>query len=297
MSTLFLEEPSQELTSNSTRRLALLIPLSYPGMDSSSLATNGQSTNDNSSSRPRGVLLLVLTVPSSYTGGLGNLGLGNSTFNFGGSEVEEENEFQEILNRLLQNFQPRGPPPASKEFVDTLPLIQIDEITKREAIRCPVCLLDFELEEEALKLPCNHLFHQDCIKTWLKQANTCCVCRHELPPEEEETKEVTNEEEESSDNNSEAPELVSEIPDFSELPSLEDLFSLVPEARESLSQFVQPADYQQVSVEQQEVVQAQSPSPLRVLEDDLPIQRRRGGPLQWIRRQLSSVSCFRGFFS
>lgn len=36
---------------------------------------------------------------------------------------------------------------------------------------CAVCLQELIAEEMAVKLPCNHLFHQDCVRTW-------CVCPH-----------------------------------------------------------------------------------------------------------------------
>ena len=37
---------------------------------------------------------------------------------------------------------------------------------------CPICLKSFEQDEVVNNLPCNHRFHSDCIKQWLKK-----VCR------------------------------------------------------------------------------------------------------------------------
>jgi hypothetical protein len=46
---------------------------------------------------------------------------------------------------------------------------------------CSVCQELFELDSTCLKLPCTHCFHKDCIVPWLKDHNTCPVCRKELP--------------------------------------------------------------------------------------------------------------------
>jgi len=46
---------------------------------------------------------------------------------------------------------------------------------------CAVCLQELIAEEMAVKLPCNHLFHQDCVRTWLQKQHTCPTCRGPLP--------------------------------------------------------------------------------------------------------------------
>jgi RING/U-box domain-containing protein len=52
-----------------------------------------------------------------------------------------------------------------------------------EAPDCRVCLARFEPESVVNRLPCGHLFHSDCLDTWLRYDRaTCPLCRARLLP-------------------------------------------------------------------------------------------------------------------
>jgi len=160
------------------RRLALLIPIllnSSPPLETSLSSSGLPNVSSSGNGSSRRVLLLILSVPE----GTSDQDILNSD--------DEDSSFHDLLNRLLQSFEPQGPPPASKHVVDSLPLVKVDETTKEEAIRCSVCLIDFEIDEEnVIKLPCNHIYHKDCVTTWLTKHCTCPVCRYELAVEDTE---------------------------------------------------------------------------------------------------------------
>ncbi|GAM23398.1 hypothetical protein SAMD00019534_065730, partial [Acytostelium subglobosum LB1] len=57
-------------------------------------------------------------------------------------------------------------------------------ITKRNKERigdCTICVTEFPLDTEAIKLPCKHYYHFDCITEWLKMHSSCPNCRTQLP--------------------------------------------------------------------------------------------------------------------
>ena len=42
---------------------------------------------------------------------------------------------------------------------------------------CPICL---ETNEDSIMLPCNHFFHEKCIKKWLLEKSTLCpLCKYD----------------------------------------------------------------------------------------------------------------------
>jgi len=94
-------------------------------------------------------------------------------------------QMQNILNQLFMQHQNQGPPPASENAVSKLPRIKITFSQTDLKMDCSVCQCEFELDEEVVKLPCDHLFHSDCILPWFKMNNSCPVCRFELPTDNE----------------------------------------------------------------------------------------------------------------
>ena len=78
--------------------------------------------------------------------------------------------------------QQQGPPPASTSALKRIPIVRVaaDDLTKDNEC-CTICLEDHVPGELAARLPCGHLFHQDCVVEWLRRHCVCPVCRYELP--------------------------------------------------------------------------------------------------------------------
>ncbi|CAG8599436.1 4358_t:CDS:2 [Paraglomus brasilianum] len=100
----------------------------------------------------------------------------------------------QIITQLLEQQAARtAPPPAPEDIINNLPR---SKITKKqvveEQLNCPVCKEDYSEGEEVVSLPCNHAFHDDCIKPWLKMNGTCPVCRYSLVKQESEGSDQNN---------------------------------------------------------------------------------------------------------
>ena len=51
---------------------------------------------------------------------------------------------------------------------------------KLELPSCCICLSEIEKGKETMLLPCGHMFHYKCCLNWLKNNNTCPMCRFEI---------------------------------------------------------------------------------------------------------------------
>merc|ERR1711862_738174 len=45
-----------------------------------------------------------------------------------------------------------------------------------EEILCPICMCEINDGDRISALTCNHAFHVDCLKIWLKRSNVCPLC-------------------------------------------------------------------------------------------------------------------------
>ena len=49
-----------------------------------------------------------------------------------------------------------------------------------EEKQCPISLDEFKEGDSLIELPCKHMFLESSIKDWVKEKQTCPVCRHNL---------------------------------------------------------------------------------------------------------------------
>jgi len=73
-----------------------------------------------------------------------------------------------------------------KDVVNTLDDSEFDKIknyqvTEKKDECCSVCMDEFNIDDNASELPCGHLYHTNCITTYLKEYHRICpVCRAEV---------------------------------------------------------------------------------------------------------------------
>jgi len=59
---------------------------------------------------------------------------------------------------------------------------KIDQITTPTTPRdseeeCSICIEGYTPNNNPVKTKCNHYYHRSCLKTWIKEHNTCPLCR------------------------------------------------------------------------------------------------------------------------
>uniref|UniRef100_A0A914CDS4 RING-type domain-containing protein n=1 Tax=Acrobeloides nanus TaxID=290746 RepID=A0A914CDS4_9BILA len=70
------------------------------------------------------------------------------------------------------------PQPASETFINSLMPLPYRQQYENDS--CRICMANFDEEPRNLiRVPCNgyHIFHEDCIKSWLRNSGTCPICR------------------------------------------------------------------------------------------------------------------------
>ncbi|CAF1412767.1 unnamed protein product [Adineta steineri] len=95
----------------------------------------------------------------------------------------------QLLNRMGENS---GPPPASEDSINAIPVAIVTAEQAHDNLRCAVCIEDFEENDEAKRLPCSHYFHDQCISSWLRLHGTCPTCRVTLDGDNTTNREYLN---------------------------------------------------------------------------------------------------------
>ncbi|PON20081.1 hypothetical protein TGAM01_v211062 [Trichoderma gamsii] len=74
---------------------------------------------------------------------------------------------------------PNAAPPASVEALANLYRRPVDSSMWESGSKteCAICIDDMKMGDLAAFLPCKHWFHEACVVLWLKEHNTCPMCR------------------------------------------------------------------------------------------------------------------------
>ncbi|RUS18010.1 hypothetical protein BC937DRAFT_89232 [Endogone sp. FLAS-F59071] len=120
---------------------------------------------------------------------------------FGGFREQASGDYvqQEFLDNLISqlleesNASAKGPPPASKRFILTLPSVPKSAVGLDDS--CTICKDVFHTSgSQITKMPCGHFFDRDCLLPWLELHNTCPMCRAEVETEQKAKEEEEEEE-------------------------------------------------------------------------------------------------------
>ena len=70
----------------------------------------------------------------------------------------------------------------NKNILDNMEISKMKNVEKLDTDKkkCTICLENYQNGDDTIALPCIHIFHADCIKTWLKNNITCPICKNEI---------------------------------------------------------------------------------------------------------------------
>ncbi len=81
-------------------------------------------------------------------------------------------------------------PPQTRQFMEdvlvttdenTLNTLNVLKITNEINEKCMICIEEMNEDEEYFDIKCKHIFHKNCLETYLKNYNHICpVCRNEI---------------------------------------------------------------------------------------------------------------------
>ena len=100
---------------------------------------------------------------------------------------QEFTMFTNIISNIINQYQ--HPPQENNDNEDVIVTLDddclenlpIEKAGDEKYDRCTICLMDIVKDEEITKLKCNHYFHTECIKDYLKDFDyKCPICRDEI---------------------------------------------------------------------------------------------------------------------
>eukprot|EP00041_Stephanoeca_diplocostata_P020314 m.452383 g.452383 ORF g.452383 m.452383 type:complete len:701 (+) comp21540_c0_seq1:124-2226(+) len=83
--------------------------------------------------------------------------------------------FRSFAKRLHDFVQSR----KATRLLDKYPEATAEQIAQVDSV-CVICRDEMEAGTGVKRLPCGHIFHQKCLRTWLHQQQICAICRADV---------------------------------------------------------------------------------------------------------------------
>jgi len=117
-----------------------------------------------------------------FGGGLAELlsSIYNPTSGVHGDAVFSQEALDRIVTQLMEaSPQTNAAPPASQTAIENLEKKQVDDemLGPEGKAECTICIDELKKGDEVSVLPCKHWYHGECVVLWLKEHNTCPICR------------------------------------------------------------------------------------------------------------------------
>ncbi|XP_030373769.1 E3 ubiquitin-protein ligase Iruka [Scaptodrosophila lebanonensis] len=189
--------PNLEITIEPNRRHSNVVHLPLGPSGSSASASGGGSVGGGSAGGARrphhldrldnvlfdflqslplsGATAEIVTGPGAGTGNSHMFFMGNP-----GDYAWGREGLDTIVTQMLNQMETSGPPPLSVQRINDIPNVKVTAEEVERKMQCSICWDDFKLDETVRKLPCSHLYHENCIVPWLNLHSTCPICRKSL---------------------------------------------------------------------------------------------------------------------
>mmetsp|Transcript_44946 Transcript_44946/g.92963 ORF Transcript_44946/g.92963 Transcript_44946/m.92963 type:complete len:243 (+) Transcript_44946:63-791(+) len=85
--------------------------------------------------------------------------------------------YEDLLEQMASALKPR----------ETLSCESVESLHCRSATGCEddcaICLGELKVGDEVIELPCGHVYHRECVGTWLTKCSKCCpLCMQAVTP-------------------------------------------------------------------------------------------------------------------
>lgn len=82
-----------------------------------------------------------------------------------------------IFNMNRGNMANQGLTEGQFDRIPTRVFVVDPDTPELEVEKCTICFENLKDQEVVKELPCSHLFHPECVKTWLLRNKKCPVCK------------------------------------------------------------------------------------------------------------------------